>query len=502
MIRVEKIDEVYLRVTSTPDIEAELSEHFKLEVPGAKYMPSYKNKMWDGFARLYSAHKKTLYVGLLSYLQYFAKTNDYEISIDKELQETTDITREETETFVTNLNCHSNGKPIISRNYQIESIYQSLKRKRLIISSPTSSGKSLSIYAIIRYLVGAGKRVLLVVPRSALVEQMVGDFKNYSSENGWDVEVNCAKLYSGMPKTFDKNVTVTTWQGIYKNPKNWFINQKWDAICVDEVQGAKSDSIRGILEKLPNTKYRIGLSGTTHNTQCARLILEGCFGDISEVISTKELMDKKQISNLKIKSIILDYPEEIKKQCVRLEYQKEIDFLITNQKRNKFIVNLAKATVGTTLILAQFIEKQCDVYHEYLKNNSGGKPVYYITGRISVEKREEIRRKMETEENVILISSFGAMSTGINVPSIQNIIFSTPTKSSILTLQSIGRGLRLMDGKSQCTLFDITDNLCYKRSKNFSFLHGSERVKLYVSQQFDVRVSKVNLYQLKTEQPI
>ena len=494
MIRVEKIDEVYLRVTSEPDVEMELEEHFLLDVPGAKYSPKFKIGIWDGKLRLYSSHRKTLYVGLLSYLQYFAKTNDYEIAIDKEIQETTDVTREETETFVTNLNCHSNGKPIIARDYQIESIYQALKRKRIIISSPTSSGKSFSIYAIIRYLVSAGKRVLLVVPRSALVEQIVGDFKNYSSENGWDVEANCAKLYSGMPKTFDKNVTVTTWQGIFRNTKQWFINQKWDAILVDEVQGAKSDSIRGILEKLPNTKYRIGLSGTTHNTQCARLILEGCFGDISEVISTKELMDKKQISILKIKSIILDYPEVIKKQCVRLAYQKEIDFLITNQKRNKFIVNLAKATVGTTLILAQFIEKQCDVYHEYLKNNSGGKTVYYITGRISVEKREEIRRKMETEENVILISSFGSLSTGINIPSIQNIIFSTPTKSSILTLQSIGRGLRLAENKTQCNLFDITDNLCYKRSKNFSFLHGSERVKLYISQQFDVRVSKVNLY--------
>ena len=326
MIRVEKIDEVYLRVTSEPDVEMELEEHFLLDVPGAKYSPKFKIGIWDGKLRLYSSHRKTLYVGLLSYLQYFAKTNDYEISIAKELQETTDITREETETFVTNLNCHSNGKPIIARDYQIESIYQALKRKRLIIESPTASGKSLNIYAIIRYLVNENKRILVLTPRANLVEQLFQDCIEYSSENGWDVEANCARHYSGMPKMFEKNVIFGTWQGIYKNPRNWFINQSFDCVILDECHTGSAQCLKGILEKLPTTPWRMGFSGTVATAKVNRLILEGLFGDCFTPVTTKKLMDDKQISQLKIKSIILDYNEEIKKKMCATRIPKRNGF--------------------------------------------------------------------------------------------------------------------------------------------------------------------------------
>ena len=493
MIRVEKIDEVYLRVTSEPDVEMELEEHFLLDVPGAKYSPKFKIGIWDGKLRLYSSHRKTLYVGLLSYLQYFAKTNDYEISIAKELQETTDITREETETFVTNLNCHSNGKPIIARDYQIESIYQALKRKRLIIESPTASGKSLNIYAIIRYLVNENKRILVLTPRANLVEQLFQDCIEYSSENGWDVEANCARHYSGMPKMFEKNVIFGTWQGIYKNPRNWFINQSFDCVILDECHTGSAQCLKGILEKLPTTPWRMGFSGTVATAKVNRLILDGLFGDCFTPVTTKKLMDDKQISQLKIKSIILDYNEEIKKKCVRLEYQKEMDFLISNQKRNKFIVNLAKATKNTTLLISNYVEKHCDVFYEYLINNPGDKKIFYMTGRTDIKTRENIRNAMKTEQNSILIASYGIFSTGINLPQISTIIFASPSKSSIRVLQSIGRGLRLAENKTHCTLFDISDNLCYRKYQNHTFRHANIRMKLYLEQSFETTVTKINL---------
>ena len=244
---------------------------------------------------------------------------------------------------------------------------------------------------------------------------------------------------------------------------------------------------------MPSSAWRMGFSGTVATAKVNRLILEGLFGDCFTPVTTKKLMDDKQISNLKIKSIILDYSEEIKKQCTRLEYQKEMDFLISNQKRNKFIVNLAKATKNTTLLISNYVEKHCDVFYEYLINNPGDKKIFYMTGRTDIKTRENIRNAMKTEQNSILIASYGIFSTGINLPQISTIIFASPSKSSIRVLQSIGRGLRLAENKTHCTLFDISDNLCYRKYQNHTFRHANIRMKLYLEQSFETSVTKINL---------
>lgn len=137
MITVEKLNDVYLHVTSTPDVEMELSEHFKFFIPNAKYMPSFKNGLFDGYLRLYSAYKKTLYVGLLPYLLEFAKGNDYPIDIKFET-DLVNIDYKFVEYFASLLDIHSKNCKIEMRDYQIETVLQALQKKRLIVSSPTS----------------------------------------------------------------------------------------------------------------------------------------------------------------------------------------------------------------------------------------------------------------------------------------------------------------------------------------------------------------------------
>lgn len=501
MITVEKLDEVYLLVNSTPDIEMELSEYFKFQLPNAKFMPSFRNGMFDGYLRLYSIFSKTLYIGLLSYLRKFAESNNYPLDIKFDTS-SEDIDLDEITKYIQNLNPYSKGVPIECRDYQINSVYQSLKHKRLILSSPVSSGKSLIIYALLRKFLDEGKRVLLVVPKASLVEQMYTDFEDYSSYNGWSTEDNCQRLYSGRPKYFEKPITISTWQSIFKNPKSFFLGQKWDCVIVDECHTAAAASLTGILEKMTTTQYRIGLSGTTANTKTARLVLEGLFGEVHSVITTKQLMDRDQIAQLKIKSLVLKYPDEYRKAYHKCEYQDEVNFIVGNEQRNKFITNLAKCTRGNTLILSQYVEKHCDILMDLLRNNSNGKTLHYITGSIDVKTREEIRKQLETESNSILVGTYGSLSVGNNMPSIQNIIFASPTKSMIRTLQSIGRGLRLAKDKSSCTLFDITDDLSWKTPKsgkkqNHTLKHGIERYHIYMQEQFSCKITDLELYPRK-----
>lgn len=93
-------------------------------------------------------------------------------------------------------------------------------------------------------------------------------------------------------------------------------------------------------------------------------------------------------------------------------------------------------------------------------------------------------KKVEIEGGAIIIGSYGCMSTGVNIRNLHNIIFASPTKSKIRSLQSIGRGLRLGDNKTAATLYDIADDLRYGPYTNFTLKHYEERIKIYSEEKF------------------
>ena len=76
---ISKKNEVYLNVETDKGIARELSDFFTFEVPGAKFMPQYRSRMWDGKIRLFSMQTGEIYFGLLSYIEEFAKRNEIEI---------------------------------------------------------------------------------------------------------------------------------------------------------------------------------------------------------------------------------------------------------------------------------------------------------------------------------------------------------------------------------------------------------------------------------------
>jgi superfamily II DNA or RNA helicase len=274
-------------------------------------------------------------------------------------------------------------------------------------------------------------------------------------------------------------------------PKDWF--DQFDVVIGDEAHQFKAKSLTTIMEKMPNTKYRIGTTGSLDDKKINRLVLEGIFGPVHRVTTTKKLQDQGKLANLKIKAILLKYPDEVRKQCNKLEYQKEIEFIVTNDRRNKVIRNLALSTTGNTLILFQYVEKHGKVLHSLIQDKVQDRNVYFISGETDALDREDIRKKLATETNAILIASVGTASTGINIPSIENIIFASPTKSVIRTLQSIGRGLRLNDNKSHCNLYDLTDDLHWKSWKNHTLKHGAERYKIYSQEEFPVKLVELEL---------
>lgn len=493
MIKFEQFNETHMRVfVDDFGIEQELQEFFTFFAPGYKFMPAFKNKLWDGKIKLFDTRKKTLYKGLLFFAIKFCESRDYEFEVDARLNQNTKIKEGEVTQFIDSLNLTARGVPLQVRDYQYQAVFKSLETKRNLLLSPTSSGKSLILYSKIRYhLDRLDHRVLVVVPTTMLVEQLYADFADYSSLNGWNPEDHIQLLYSGKEKLFTKSVMISTWQSLTAMMKNQpaefsQLVKSVDVALFDEAHTYKANAVLQTMERFIDTEWRTGTTGTIDNNKINELSLVGLMGPIFKVISTKTLMETGQVTELRIKALMLSYPEHIRKAMKGLTYQQEVDFIIANEKRNKFIANLTKACEGNTLILFNFVDRHGSVLYEMIsqKLSKTGRSVYFIHGGTDVEDRESIRHTVEKEKNAVIIATASLFSTGINIPSIQNIIFAVPSKSTIRIRQSIGRGLRLKEGKTHCNLFDIVDDLSYKSWQNTTLKHFQERVAIYDSEQF------------------
>ena len=490
MTHVSKKNDVYLQVDTEPSTARALSEYFTFEVPGAKFMPAYRNRIWDGKIRLFSPATGELYLGLLPYLTKWLDEWEEPFTISEELQDEKEIERQLLDGFIRSLRLRSQGRSIKPRDYQVDAIEHAIRKHRALLLSPTASGKSLIIYILVRYYMlllqdKATDKILILVPTTSLVEQMYSDFVDYGF-----LESYMQRIYSGHDKNVTKPVVISTWQSIYKFPKSYF--EQFGMVVGDEAHLFKAKSLTTIMSKMHQTKYRFGLTGTLDGMQTHRLVLEGLFGTLNKVVTTKELIDNKTLASFQIKSLVLTYPEHECKLVKDMNYQDEIDFIVTHPKRNEFIRDLTLNLKGNTLVLFQFVEKHGNVLYDLI-NNATERKVFYVYGGTETSEREEIRAITENQKDGIIIASYGTFSTGINIRNLHNIVFSSPSKSRVRTLQSIGRGLRKGDNKDSATLFDLADDLTYKSKRNFTLGHFLERINIYNEEQFDYEINRIKI---------
>ena len=483
-MRISKKNEVYLVLDDLdPSTKQELTEFFTFEVPGAKFMPQFKNRMWDGKIRLFSPATGQIYVGLLSYIKNYCSRNGIQYILENGVENEKTVEREVVSGFVKSLKPKSKGKSLRVRDYQIDAVQHAVSRHRALLLSPTASGKSLIIYALVRYYKMMGLRTLILVPTTSLVEQMYTDFEDY----GWSSGTYCQKIYQGHDRKVTKDVVISTWQSLYKMPKKYF--EDFGCVIGDEAHMFKSKSLTGIMTKLHQCKYRFGLTGTLDGTLTHRLVLEGLFGTTETIVTTKELIDRKTLADLTVKCIVLKH----KNIREKMTYAEELEYLATNEKRNDFIVNLLQHLDGNTLCLFQLVEKHGKPLYDQVQETITDRKTFFVYGGTDTSEREEIRGVVENEKKSIILASYGTFSTGINIRNINNIVFSSPSKSRIRVLQSLGRGLRKTDTKHSVLIFDIADDVSHNNKRNFTLNHFSERISLYNEQQFDYQISKVKL---------
>jgi superfamily II DNA or RNA helicase len=480
---ISKKNEIYLKIECEAHIKYELSDQFTFDVPGAKFMPQYRSKHWDGKIRLFNVQNGEIYIGLLDKILEFCENHNYKFEFQEnkfygipgEINES--ISMEGVKDYMKSICAHE------PRDYQIKGVHDALKYNRKLIISPTASGKSLMIYSVVRYFTEQGKNTLLVVPTTSLVEQMYKDFEDY----GWNAEEYCHRVYGGSERVSKKQVIISTWQSIYKLDKSYF--KDFDVVIGDEAHQFKSKSLISIMSKLLDAKHRYGFTGTLDGTQTHKLVLEGLFGPAFKLIKTDDLIKQGYLSKLKIKVLLLKHePQKID------DYEQEVQYLINHERRNKFIRNLVVDLKGNTLVLFNRVETHGKPLYELINTGEGeNRKVFFIHGGVDTEERELVRKITEEESNAIIVASYGTFSTGINIKRLHNVVFASPSKSRIRNLQSIGRVLRKGKEKVSATLYDIADDMTHNNKRNYTLNHLVERIKIYNEENFDYEIITINL---------
>lgn len=493
-MKIEKVNESHLRVFASREVQQEIKDFFTFKAPGYRFHPKYKAKLWDGNISLYNMQTCKLPLGLHDLLLTYASKTETEVEYIGPKIEEDDISIEQVQSFVDSLNLSNGaGERIEAKDYQVEAVWKSLRKRRLCLSMPTGSGKSLTIYIIIRWLLSHEKRICLIVPSQSLVRQMLSDFIEYSLINGFEIDDLTTLLYSGQEKNFEPPILISTWQSLAKMTKlkhGVSVINSYDGIIVDEAHTAKGTELQKILELADDVPYKIGTTGTVDKEKINELTIIGSLGPVEKIITTKELMDSGSLSEMIIKAVILQYNEETSKKVKAFSYDEEKAFICSNEKRNKIISTIALNNSGTTMILCSNIETHLIPLLEMIKQKAKplNREVFAIHGGVSVDERERIRQYAIKTPGVILVCSYQTCQAGINIPNIENVVFASPSKSMIRVLQSIGRGLRKSSDKDMMTLYDIVDDLRYKKYENTVFKHFLERMKIYRSEKFDIEM--------------
>ena len=510
-----------IKVLCEDSVAYELRDHFCFDVPNAKHSPKFRARLWDGKIRLFNARSRTLPKGLVHKLEEFAKEREYTFSYpdrpEPDVIDPADMVRRI-------------NPAIPPRDYQLDAYREAFENKRRVIISPTGSGKSLIIYMLTASILGFdstikkdgpkpeikmisgkwvtippkvvqtnGKKGIIVVPTINLVNQMYGDFTDYSVYNKFNVEDNIHCVHSGADPRTKKPLIISTWQSLYNLPDDFF--NDIDFIIGDECHLFTATSLNSIMEKSKKASIRVGFTGTLDGTKINKLVLEGLFGPVYQNTTTKQLTEEKYLAEQDVRIIVLKHPPSVCEEFFKkmapssaLTYQNELQLITNSERRNNFITNLTVAQDGNTLVLFRLVEHGkvlLDLLNKKL--NGETRKVFFIYGKTDAEYRNEIRAITEKETNAIILASVGVFSTGANIKNLHNVILASPTKSKIRNLQSIGRVLRITDTKKTAKIYDLADDLRHKRKENYTLKHLKERLKVYKEEKFAFKLYNVDL---------
>ncbi|QIG70614.1 ATP-dependent RNA-DNA and DNA-DNA helicase protein [Rhizobium phage RHph_I1_18] len=488
-INVVHYNETFVRIVAERPYLKEIHKEFSFFAKNYQFHPKYKSKMWDGRISLFRAGERFLPKGLLARLNEWAEHNRRTIAFDPDVLATLSpfsVDNNDIIEFYKRI-----GGPFEPLDTQIDAVSHCINEGRCVILAPTSNGKSYMIHGLAAFFALQKKRVLIIVDRSQLVQQL--------KENIAEEYFGAAKFNTGM--VYDKDLDIskldvylTTWQSCYENDEEWF--QQFDVFIGDELHKFKAKSLQTINEKIGHISWRFGFTGTLDNDSVTdRLTIIGMFGPAHRVATIKELIEAGISARPTIHMIRIIYPESDRKALGQADYPSESAFLEGHEKRNQIIHNAILATKGNRLVAFK-----SDTHGKLLRDrliSEGHKP-FFANYTVKREKRVEISKIIDTMRDAIGVVSIGTFSTGINIKLIDTLIITCLLKSKITVPQLIGRTLRVTQSKKTSEILDFGDDLSQDLKggdvyENMSLRHFNARKKIYQSEGFLVKEKVIDL---------
>lgn len=501
-IKVHFYDFSHVRIECDESTFYELRDFFSFEADGYKFNPRYKYGNWDGRIRLLD-YNRLLPYGLVGQIKKFCSNMSYSVWIDPKIFETEDLTREDFDAWLSKQEIYSGNAKIEPHWYQKDAVYEGLVNRRRILNLPTSAGKSLIQALLARYyLENYEGKILIIVPTTALTTQMANDFVDYRLFSHSMIK----KIGGGADKADksknDAPIIVGTWQTVVKQPKEWF--SQFGMMMNDECHLATGKSISSIISGLNNCMFKFGLSGSLRDGKANVMQYVGMFGEIFRPVSTSKLMEDGQVTELKINSIFLRYPDEFAIKLKGKTYQEEVKIITGLKRRTKWIaqlsVKLAKKDENA-FVMFKHVTHGKEIF-EAIKE-LGYEKVYYVSGEVDTETRNALKVMAENGKGIIIVASYGVFSTGISVKNLHHVIFAHGVKSKIIVLQTVGRVLRKHGSKAVATVWDLIDDAGVKPKSlntkkkythlNYLLKHGIDRIQRYADEKFNYVMKTINL---------
>lgn len=486
----------FLSIDDATELELEqLRISLTKRIESWRFNPLVKKGVWDGYVS-YIKDDKWIPAGLWKYVIDVCKEYKFEVKINgiRRLIDS-DINADTFEKWALDFFKDSEITP---RDYQIETAYNILKYRKCLAELATSAGKTLISFLTVAYMLEKQKadKILFIVPNVSLVVQAHEDFHEYNYMNR--VSLRIQQIFAGQKIKSNKNIVIGTYQSLIKKKPEYFA--EFDAVIVDETHKAKSASIKTILQKCTNAKYKFGLSGTLpKDGTLDKLTLLSQTGPVISEVKAAFLQKEGHIAQCVVKVIEMNYATESQRTAFQElaqnkyenkdVFQLEQNFVITSDARLNFVSNVISRIPRNSLVLFHRIEHGKRLY-EKLRQESD-KRVFYVDGGTDKDIREEYKKKMEAGEEVVIVASYGTFSTGISIKKIHNIFFTESFKSEVIIRQSIGRGLRQHSSKDKVLIIDFVDDIRTIEWDNYLYKHGKVRQSIYKQEKFDYSIKKV-----------
>jgi superfamily II DNA or RNA helicase len=495
----------FLRLYEATDLEQEQVQFsLKRRIRGWFYNPLVKRKIWDGYISFFK--DGYIPIGLWNEVYKLGQTFNFKVQIDG-LERILDLKFDE-ERFRKWATDHFADHPKYKvRPFQLDSAIAILKNRLTTSEIATASGKTLITFLVFGYLkhIGQLKRMLVIVPNTTLVMQLNDDFEEY---NNGKFEQKIRMVYGGTKDNDPSaNLIVGTFHSLTRKTIEYF--KGIDVVCVDEAHQAKTVSIKNVMEKCKDSVIRFGLSGTMTEDQSADyLTITATLGPMVNSISPKFLFAEGFATPVVVKIIRLDYQvPDVREKLYLLRKGKTLEgsqllalekkMVVQHKGRFKFLVDLIGKTTKNSLVLFSNIK---DGYGKNLYQaikESTDKVCYYVDGGVSKEHREYYKKDMENGDDRCLVASFTTFSTGISIKNVHNIFFVESYRSEIIVKQSIGRGMRLLEGKENVNIIDIVDDFSWSKGDrkydNYILRHGKARLEFYKQYTSNIKIHTVKL---------